>query len=53
MYTDYTINEAKCYPAVPSDNPDAYHEVCDPMASTCQAPRVCTKQGLYPLYECE
>jgi hypothetical protein len=53
MYTDRTINETKCYPAVPSENPDNYHEVCDPLASTCQAPQVCTKQGLYPMYACE
>jgi hypothetical protein len=57
LYTARALNEAKCYPSVPTVDPSgnggSYHEVCDPLASTCQAPQVCNKLGLYPMYECE
>lgn len=48
------LNEAKCYATQPSNAGDAqYYEVCDPLASTCQPPLVCTKQDRYTLYTCQ
>jgi hypothetical protein len=51
MYNAYRQNEARCYPSVPAGND--YHEICDPLASTCQPPLVCTQQGRYLFYQCQ
>ncbi len=48
------LNQASCYATQPPNTGDAqYIQVCDPLASTCQPPLTCTKQGRYPLYACQ
>jgi hypothetical protein len=48
------LNEAKCYATKPPDDGgNTYNLICDPMASTCTPPLLCTKVGRYPLYQCE
>jgi hypothetical protein len=52
--TSRALNQASCYATQPPDTGDAqYIQVCDPLASTCQPPLACTKQGRYPLYACQ
>ena len=52
--TSRALNEAKCYASLPANSGDSvYTEVCDPLASTCQSPLTCTKDGRSPLYTCE
>ena len=51
--TSRALNEAKCYASQPPDGDATYNEVCDPLASACQPPLACTKDGIYPLYLCQ
>jgi len=48
------LNESKCYASQPADDgTNSYNLICDPLASTCTPPLLCTKVGRYPLYQCQ